>query len=127
MEMGMLNIILNDSSGGVGAKIASCPGALISRATSLLLMLGCSSSPLFVSTQRTLMGLLPIFILASLIDLISQTPFDLKYSSSFRRAALHNSGGSGKISMDIRQFIGNQFKQSHVAAAITNLSNLMAC
>ena len=74
----MLSIILNDSSGGVGANMASWPAMRISLATSLLRMFGWSSSPLFVSTHLTEMGFRPILALASLIVLIYHTPLDLK-------------------------------------------------
>ena len=92
----MPKIMRNDSNGGVGAKMASCPGSLISRATNLLRTLGLSSSPLLVSTQRTLMGLRPMRRIASSMDLSSQTPLALKYSISCCRAALHRSGTSGR-------------------------------
>ena len=58
--------------------MALWPAVLISLATSLLRTLGLVSSPLLVSTQRTLIGPRPIRLRASEIGLISQTPFDLK-------------------------------------------------
>ena len=82
----MLKTIRGDSSGGVGAKMASCPAVHISRAANPLRMLGFSSSPLFVSTHQTEMGARPILPRPSLIVLSSQTPFVLKYSMSFLRA-----------------------------------------
>ena len=74
----IVKIILNDSNGGVGAKMASCPAVRISLATRRLLMLGDWSSPLLVSTQRTEMGIRPMTFLASLMDLRSQTPLARK-------------------------------------------------
>ena len=74
----IVRIILSDSNGGVGAKIASCPAVRISRATSRLLIMGLSSSPLLASTHHTNMGDRPITDLASTVLLISHTPSDMK-------------------------------------------------
>lgn len=53
------------SIGGVGAKIASSPLSLTSRATSLLRISGLRSSPLLTSTHLTVMGGLPVLLSAS--------------------------------------------------------------
>ena len=74
----MLRTILNDSSGGVDAKIASWPAVRISLATSRLRMLEAWSSPLLTSTQRTDMGARPFLVLASLTVLNSHTPLLMK-------------------------------------------------
>ena len=91
----IVRIIRRDSSGGVGAKIASCPACRISLATRRLRMFGFTSSPLFVSTHRTEMGARPMRRLASFTCFTSQTPLDSKYASSLRRASMHSPGGSG--------------------------------
>ena len=52
-------IVRRDSSGGVGAKIASSPGCRICLATSRDLMLGLVSSPLLTSTHLTVTGGFP--------------------------------------------------------------------
>ena len=67
------NIMRRDSSGGVGAKIASPPGRRISRAASLLRIRGLESSPLLVSTHLTEIGGLPVRRKHSLIRLMTQT------------------------------------------------------
>ena len=85
-------IVLRDSNGGVGAKIASSPGCRIWRATSRERMFGSTSSPLFTSTHLTVMGGLPVFLLASSMAFLTHTPFDSKKSSSFLRAALTSVG-----------------------------------
>ena len=90
-----LRIILSDSSGGVGAKIASSPAVLISLATKRLRMRGLASSPLFVSTHLTVIGRRPILCIDSLIFLITHTFFSLKYSNSLARASMQSSAGSG--------------------------------
>ena len=54
-----IRLCLSDSNRGVGAKIASSPLSRISRATSLLRILGLRSSPLLASTYLTVMGGLP--------------------------------------------------------------------
>ena len=58
-------------------------------------MRGLALSPLFTSTQRTLMGFRPVRCIASANFLSSQTPFSLKYRISSARAARQRSGGSG--------------------------------
>ena len=65
----------NDSSGGVGAKMASYPAMRISRATRRLRYFGFSSSPLLTSTHLTLMGGRPVNLQASLM---AKTPDTLR-------------------------------------------------
>ena len=90
-----LSTVLNASSGGVGAKMLSSPGRLISRATSLDLYFGSASSALFVSTHFTEMGALPILIKASTLGRLCHTPLVSKYLSSSALAARTSAGMSG--------------------------------
>ena len=62
----------------MGVKIALSPFILIPRATSRLLILVLTSSPLLTSTQRTVIGGLPVRLNASLTFRMVQTSLSRK-------------------------------------------------
>ena len=68
-------MVLKLSRAGVGAKIGSSPAFRISRATRRQRMFGASSSPLFVSIQRTEIGAFPVRANASLLGTFVHTLF----------------------------------------------------
>ena len=71
------------------------PLSLISRATSLLRILGLRSSPLLTSTHLTVMRGLPVFLSDSLTFRMVHTSLSLKSSSYIALAFRHNSEHNG--------------------------------